>query len=35
MRHRMQPEFTETDSLHLAICRMELDPILVAPESIA
>ncbi len=35
MRHRMQPEFAETDSLHLAIRRMKLDPILVAAETIA
>ena len=35
MRHRMQPEFAEPDPLHLAIRRMELDPILVAAKAIA
>ena len=35
MRHRMQPEFAEPNPLHLAIRRMELDPILVAPKTIA
>ena len=35
MRHRMQPEFAETDPLHLTIRRMELDPVLVAAETIA
>ena len=35
MRHRMKPEFAEPDPLHLAIRRMELDPIFVAAKAIA
>jgi hypothetical protein len=35
MRHRMKTEFAETNPFHLAIRRMELDPVMVAAETIA
>src|SRR5580658_11075681 len=35
MCHRMEAKFAKCDMLHLAIRRMELDPILVTAKSIA
>ena len=35
MAHRVHAELAERDPLHLVVCGMVLDPILVAPEPIA